>query len=195
MRVDWLAEPEAASIIEATGAAVVVVTLLLVGRQIRLQRADLEFRIYQQINDRYSDLLWRAVEDPSLDSVWKPLTPEESDWIASQASSDEIASGHSWAVWAALAQDPNDCTTPPPFDLETERKLYRMIRAVLELCEQAYFAQSKNSIQPETWDKFEHVLATWTGSRYFDAVFGECQDRFTKPFTQEIQHLLERQAG
>lgn len=195
-RMSWFARPEAVAIVEAVGGAILLVTLTIVAWQIMLQRRDLEFRIYQQINDRYSDILWRAAEDPDLDNVWVPLTARESDWIVkqysrlSQSEEDILPDAPRWPTWTALSSPDRSLQGPPPFDLVIERKLYRFTRGVLELCEQAHFARTRQSIQPETWSKFSSVLRLWGTSRYFEPVFVECEDRLTEEFAEAVREVV-----
>jgi hypothetical protein len=190
---EWLAQPQAAVTVDTVATLVLLATLTIVARQIWLQRQDLEFRIYQQINDRYSDLLWRAVEDPDLDLVWIDLSQQQREWLSrhgNQTAQVDSTQSHGWSTWYALNRSGIDADDPPPFDLVVEKKLYRFTRAALELIEEAHFAQSKRSIQPDTWQKFGAVLDTWSHSRYFAEVFRESAPRLTNAFTCDARERL-----
>lgn len=172
-------------IIEGVAAAGLVITLVLILRQFRLQRSDLEHRIYQQIADRYSALLWLAAEDPSLDNVWKSLSDREEAWISAQAALD-----NRWTVWAAL----ESADSTMPFDAIEEKRMYRYTRACLELCEQAFLAHEAGAVSSRIWKKYERVLAAWTTSRWFTHVLTENRTRFDASFCQVADRISKGSA-
>lgn len=172
-------------IVEAVAAAGLIITLVLILRQFGLQRKDLEHRIYQQISDRYSELLWRAAEDSRLDDAWRPLSSEQRAWIADRATEDDR-----WAVWAAL--DSADPTMP--FDGSREKRIYRYTRASLELCEQAFLAYKSEAVGFRVWNKFEAVLRSWTTSRWFAEVLNENRSRFDDEFCAIADGIVQPRA-
>jgi hypothetical protein len=168
------------------GTVGLLVTLGLILNQIKVQKSDLEHRIYQQVSDRYSELLWRAAEDQSLDAVWNLLSTREREWINAQQDMD-----NRWNIWSILNNGSEDC----PFDLALEKRLYRYTRASIELCEQVYLAWTVNAVSERVWHKFHEVLRTWTSSRWFSEVFHENKSRLDAGFTLAVEEMLSPRAS
>lgn len=175
----------ARTVIEGAAAVALVTTLALILNQIRLQRRDLEHKIYLQIADRYSALLWLAAEDSRLDNVWRSLNPEEQAWLLERQTSDDR-----WSAWAALDSGGPDM----PFDAVQEKRMYRYTRACLELCEQAFLAFTTGSVSARIWKKYEAVLTVWVGSRWFTYVFKENRSRLDDAFCREVDRIVQTTA-
>ena len=156
-------------ILEIVTTIVVTGTLIVLIYQIRHNTKALHFRIYQRLNDRYVEILWRASEDPKLNSVWDPLPDQRKQQL------DKAQSEKEWGAWFELNDD--------------ERKQYRLIRLVYETFEQAFIAYTQGWVRKDLWDKWEDSIRVWKQSNFFPYVIEDARPRFRKNFMDVIDDL------
>ncbi len=141
----------------------VIGSLVFVAIQLRRHRHVLAYETYQRLSREYQDLLWRAVEDPNLDTVWDPL--DETERVRFDLAHDDPSA---WGVWYAMNEE--------------ERRCYRFTRRALELFEQAWQVRSKGWIDDPTWEKWYHWVEAWKRSRYFGYIVAESKARLIPGF-------------
>lgn len=172
--MSWIEYVQVGSTIIGTTA--IVLSLLFVSFQVRLQRNEVErqrnvlaFEVYQKLSMRYSDLLWMACEKPHLNSIWEPLEAKR------KAELDSAQSREEWGAWRIM-DDP-------------ERESYRYTRLVLELLEQACEIRERRWIDDDTWNKWRAWMTIWKKTAYFVFVFPDSKPRFVPCFVRLLEEL------
>jgi len=162
------------------GAIVLIWTLLLLRDEIVLQKEQIEhqleawqFEIYQRIDNRISDLIWRQSEDDRLRNVYTSLSLVEREALeAAQASAP------SWGAWDSLSEDEKAC--------------YRFIRIFLENLEQMWEVREKGWMSEEMWQKWQGWIEVWCETRYFDLVFHDQRPRLLPGFADLLDETCQR---
>ncbi len=153
--------------VDAVQTAAVVASLAFTGYQLMQQRRALNFDIYQRITDRFSDILWKAAEDPRLNAVWFPLQPDVRRKLE--------AGGDPWSAMDA-----------------EQRTLYRYTRLVLEALEETHEAHELGLIGDDVWQKWCRWVDAWIGSSYFDYVVDLDQPQPDSPFQDSFIAFLRQ---
>lgn len=170
------------AVLSLAGTVVLIVTLLLLRREVKLQQDDLvrqsqvwHFEIYQRIDNRLADLVWRQSEDHRLSTVYEPLTAAERERL-----DREQASAERWGAWAALTPDEKVC--------------YRFIRVFLETIEQMWEVRSQGWMSDDMWAKWQGWIEVWVATRYFPYVFEDQRPRLLPRFVAVLDEAV-RAAG
>jgi hypothetical protein len=178
MGVDWGAVQGIAQSLEAIG---LLATLIFLGRQFRLQKEELtanrqavDFQTYQQISQRYSEILLMASEDPELNCIWDPLDPDRREEL------DAAQAAKLWGAWDVMTL--------------TERKCYRYIRTAFETFEQAHEVYCQGTLPADTWKKWRAWIEIWISTRYYPYAIEDAKPRFVPRFLDLIEQL-ERELG
>ena len=165
-------------VLSAVEASAIVATLFYVMHEFRLQREELDgqrralnFQVYQQISERYTDHLWKATDDPELNCIWERLDDER------RAELETAQAGSTWGAWATM-------------DLG-ERKSYRYTRAAFEVFEQAHHVYRLGWLSDETWSKWRGWVAIWIDTRYFPYVWADSCPRFLPSFVDFVETVID----
>jgi hypothetical protein len=132
---------------------------VFLGWQIRRERKARAFETYERISSRFSDVLWRAAPDPTLDDIW-----EQPD-----ARTDELVKLGSRA-WDQMLPD--------------ERRAFRYTRSAFDVLEQAWEAKQEDLIDDEVWEKWQAWLYAWRQTRYSELVVRD--DDPLSPFQKDF---------
>jgi len=161
--------PRPHAVFDIAQSVAIFVTLVALVIQIRKNTSALQFDIHERLNDQYTEILWRAVQDPTLNEVWIAL-PEDH-----KRNLDSAQNAGRWGAWFALKDD--------------EKKMYRYIRVAFELFEQAYVARQDKWIPKNLWGKWHDAMRIWKKTRFFDYVIADTRPRFTKKFLDYIDGI------
>lgn len=154
---------------EITGYVAGVVSVLFLAVQLMKERKLQEFKMLQNLEEKYTDLLWRASSDKDMNGVWEKL-PEDKKQIFDEAAKHTTT--QRWSVWVAMSDAEQDC--------------YRFTRAGLEILEQAFLAKDKGWIDDkEIWGKWRGWMQSWKrDNQYVPYVLKEAKHWFTPSFVE-----------
>lgn len=163
------------SIVNVLQLALPIFGLMFVGYQLLLQRRELANQVevqgcllYQDLANRYADLLHRADEDPVLNGVWDPCDGERFEALTGAHQS------RVWGAWHAMTND--------------ERRCYRYIRSALEIFEQAHVVRKRGWIDDETWAKWQGWMTIWRQASYYPFVMDDSRERLLTTFVEVMEH-------
>ena len=162
------------SIIEILDGVEIIAIIVTVGIlifQVSHNTKALSYQIYQRLNDRYTEILWMASQDPVLNGVWVPLTETRKKQL------DIAQSNKEWGAWFELDDE--------------EQKQYRLVRLVFEICEQAYTAYDEKWVKKDLWSKWEDTMRIWKRSRFFEYAIEDARPRFQTGFLKLVEQLRE----
>jgi hypothetical protein len=123
---------------EIAGYCAGITSIIFLALQVKKHTQVSQYKLLQDLEKRYTELLWMGDDKPEIDNVWRPI-PNEREVIFQKHTSGN--NNDSWDLWDQLSPD--------------ERSCYRFTRAGLEILEQAHLAQEKG------WIKDESVRCTW----------------------------------
>ena len=171
--VNWA---EVQGLAQAGEAFALVVTLTFLVRQIGLQKRELDatrhavaFQTYQQLSQRYTDLLWMASDDPLLNCIWEPLGDDD------KARLDGAQAQKIWGAWFVMS--------------DQERKCYRYVRSALETFEQAHTLYCQQTLSRGTWSKWQSWIRLWISTRYYPYVMEDSRPRFIPRFARLLDEM------
>ena len=154
----------------------VVLSLMFVGYQVRLQRITLDnqirvqgFQLYHLLAQQYIDLLLRADQDPVLNSIWESPNSQRKREL------DDAQESRRWGAWFVMTPE--------------EKRCYRYTRSAIETFEQTYQVYQRGWIDPETWAKWQAWMTIWKDVWYFDYVFSDTRPRLIKDFALKFDSL------
>lgn len=149
------------------GQMAVLATLGVLIYQVVLERRARAFEVFRGLIKDYSDILQEESVNPALASIWSPL-PEtrRSELDAAQARR---------RIGAYSIMD------------ETERAQYWRTRRVYDIFELAFLARRDLWLTKDIWRRWENLVRVWCGTRYFDYVFADTQEKYSKPFQKYLE--------
>lgn len=160
---------QSSAILDVAQALGIFSTLVFLIIQILKNTSAVKFDIHQRLNDRYTEILWRAVELPVLNGAWDPLDPQRKKEL------DEAQRQKVWGAWYALNDD--------------EKKQYRFTRLTLEIFEQAFVALEYGWIERDMWRKWESTIRIWKGSRFYTYVIEDTGQRISANFLRALERI------
>lgn len=164
----------AVAIFNVLQLALPILGLVFVGYQLLLQRREQANQVqvqgcllYQDLANRYADLLHRADEDPVLNDVWEPC---DGNRFAVLTQAHQL---RPWGAWYAMTHE--------------ERRCYRYIRSALEIFEQACVVRKNGWIDDETWAKWQGWMAIWRQASYYSFVMDDSRGRLLAGFVEMME--------
>jgi hypothetical protein len=151
-------------------------SLIFFGYQLFLQRREVSnqvalqsYELYRSLVGQYTELLYRADRDTTLNTIWEPPDTNRMQEL------DAAQQTRRWGAWYAMTSE--------------EKRCYRYVRYALETFEQTFQVYQRGWIDNETWQKWRGWMAIWRNVRYFNYVFDDTCPRLIESFVNEFHNL------
>ena len=159
---------------EIGGYAAGVASVLFLAIQLRKERKLEEYRTLRELEEKYTELLWRGSEEEELNKVWEPMPDNRKNVLDGLIN---VISSESWVIWTAMN--------------ESEKNCYRFTRSGFEVLEQAYIATKKGWVDDvEIQNKWKYWTLSWKDTNSFAPyVLAEMERWYTPSFISYYRSL------
>lgn len=159
--------------LEISGYVAGVASVFFLAFQLKKDRKLKEYNTLRQLEEKYTELLWKGGEVPGLNKVWEKMSAERRSEL--DALKKEV-SRETWLIWEKMDDNEKNC--------------YRFTRSGFEILEQAFIATKNGWVDGEIQHKWKHWALSWKASNSFAPyVLAEMDHWFTPSFIRYYNSL------